>query len=497
MLNFVSNETIRKADVYTIENSSIQSIDLMEQASKAFVNRFIRLVKVHEKITVFCGKGNNGGDGLAIARLLRMKGYQNISVYILNGFLNETNDFKINKERLIALKIPIVVINEANEIPNELNVVIDAVLGSGFQGVLKPFLVAIFNKINQNARYIVSVDAPSGLDIDEPNLAFYQGIKADFTISFQRPKLFFMFPESALFTKEFDFVEIGLDEVYLKSVPSSHFWIQEQDILSKLKSRMPFSHKGTYGHLLLITGSPNTMGAALLCAKSALFSGAGLITSCIDQNYFSVFNTFQPEIMTLEIGDLEKTESAKFTALAIGSGLGMDISSKNKLDWVLKSTIPTVFDADALNMISKENLQNKIPRNSILTPHIKEFDRLFGNNENWQLRLKTAQQKAQELDCVIVLKNQYTFICDVDGKIYVNSTGNPSMAQGGMGDVLTGCIAAFLAQGYNTLDAALIGCYVHGKAGDDLNLIYEITPASLVAEQISKSLKELYVLKER
>lgn len=495
MLNFVSNEIIRKADLYTIENQGISSTQLMERAAHAFVKRFINLVGKTSKITIFCGKGNNGGDGLAIARLLHEKAYETISVYIVNAFEKESKDFTINKERLQNLKIPISKINHPNDFSTDLDVVIDAVLGSGFKGVFNPFFSEIFRKINQNSSYIVSVDVPSGLKIDQPELEFYEGIQAHFTISFQRPKLFFMFPESILFTKKFDFVDIGLDENYLQSFASQHFYIEEKAIVDRLKPKKSFSHKGTFGHLLLLAGSPKTMGAALLCAKSALFSGAGLVSACLEKEYFSVMNVFLPEIMCIEIEDLEKTTDHNYQAIATGPGLGKDVEAQKKLEWVLNNPYPTVFDADALNLIAEKNLLQKIPQKSIITPHLKEFDRLFGKHHNWQSRLKTAQQKAAELQCVIVLKNQYTFICDTDQNVYVNSTGNPSMAQGGMGDVLTGCVAAFLAQGYPPLDAALLACYVHGKAGDRLHLRYETTPASLIAEQISKTIKDLYAQK--
>src|SRR5690606_22717698 len=265
MLNFISNHQMRQADEYTIQHSPIRSIDLMEQASVAFVKKFAEYVSDETKITVVCGKGNNGGDGLAIARLLRLKGYKNINVMIVNVFQNASEDFKINKERLIQLKIPLIEIENATQFPKDLNIVIDAILGSGFRGTTERILSDIIQKINQRANYIFSVDCPSGLNTDIPESENYQGIRANKTISFQRPKLFFTLPESVVCSQAFEFVDIGLDENFLRSLPSNYFWIEEQDIVKKIRLRKTFSHKGTYGHLLIIAGAPNTMGAALLC----------------------------------------------------------------------------------------------------------------------------------------------------------------------------------------------------------------------------------------
>src|SRR5690606_6475465 len=308
---------------------------------------------------------------------------------------------------------------------------------------------------------------------------------------FQRPKLFFMFPESIVSSKSYEFIFIGLNEDFLQSLPSDYFWIEEKDIIGKLKVRQPFSHKGIYGHLLIIGGMSNTMGAAVLCAKSALFTGVGLVTCCVPKENFSTLNISQPEIMTLERENFNEISLNKFNSVAIGSGLGLTQNSKEIVHKILNEKIPVVFDADALNIIAEENWLGKIPANSILTPHLKEFDRLFGSSEDWFARLEKARCKAKELQCIIVLKNQYTFICDTSGKVLINSSGNPSMAQAGMGDVLTGCIASFLSQGYTPLDAAILGCYIHGKSGNELNKVYEITSASMVATQISKILKNL------
>jgi len=491
MLNLISNSRMREADAHTLKSRNMESVDLMENACRAFVEWFESLVQPAEKITVFCGKGNNGGDGLAVARLLRLKGFRNLEVYILNAFKRESGDFLVNRDRLETLKVPVKEIHRVSEIPEKLDVVIDAVLGSGYHGKLDGFLAESFKKINCRSEYIVSVDTPSGWYEGLRLAEDYNGIRASVTVSFQRPKLAFMFPGSIAYTQSMDFVTIGLDEDFIQRIPSDYFWVEEQDVVSKLKKRQPFSHKGTYGHVLVIAGSERTMGAALLCGTSALYTGAGLVTACIPRDSFSTMNISQPEIMTTDAVEFYKKELEQFDALAIGPGLGTGPVAKQNIEKLLERGLPAVFDADALNIMASEKLIGKLPAQSILTPHIKEFDRLFGVHQDWEQRLETARRKAVELGVVIVLKNRYSFICNYDGKVYINPTGNPSMAQGGMGDVLTGCIAAFSAQGYSPCDAAIIGCYVHGKSGDELSAVNEVNPAGTVARHIAQTLKKL------
>lgn len=491
MLNLISNDRMREADAFTLKSRSMESVDLMENACTAFVEQFTEVVQPAEKVTVFCGKGNNGGDGLAIARLLRLKGFRDLEVYIFDAFKKESVDFQINKHRLAALKVPVKEIDRVSQVPDELHVVVDAVLGSGYHGELGEFLQDSFGKINRISEYIVSVDCPSGWHEKLPAAHNYSGIRASCTISFQRPKLAFLFPESIAYTQNMCFVPIGLDEDFIQAMPSDYFWIQEQDVSSKLKKRQSFSHKGTYGHVLVIAGSQQTMGAALLCGISALFCGAGLVTGCIPGDSFSTMNIYQPEIMTIDAKELHNLDIDRFDAVAIGPGLGTGDLARQNVKLMLEKKCPAVFDADALNILAYDDLLTKLPSKSILTPHMKEFDRLFGIHENWECRLQTAREKAMALDVVIVLKNQYTFICNSNGNVYINSTGNPSMAQGGMGDVLTGCIASLLAQGYSACDAALIGCYLHGKSGDELGKMNEVTPASLVAGNLPRILKRL------
>lgn len=468
MLNVITAEEMRKADAYTCEHSEISSIDLMEQAAAAFTEIFVRRISSQRHITVIAGTGNNGGDGLAIARLLRMKGYHNIEVICLDAFTSKSKDFSINKERLAALKISCKTVNTLEQLPKNFDVVIDAVLGSGFNRELSPYLKSSFAHINQNSNYTVSVDIPSGCTADQFTFEDYDGVKADLTICFQRPKLLFTLPESTAVTREFKFASIGLDETYLSAIPTDYYWIDEKTIKQLLKPREVFTHKGTYGHVLVISGNEQTKGATLLTAKASLFSGVGLVTLLTEVNYFPCVNVYQPELMTANKEDLKNLDYSKYQSIAIGPGMGSATEQREQLLFLLQQKRPSVLDADALNLLTTDLLKQYVSHPTILTPHVKEFDRLFGNHTSWYDRLQTARIQAKELQCIIVLKNQYTYIINEEGKVFINPTGNPAMAQGGMGDVLTGCISGFLARGYSAFNADVFGFAFLLKAAEDL-----------------------------
>lgn len=261
-----------------------------------------------------------------------------------------------------------------------------------------------------------------------------------------------------------------------------------------LKPREQFSHKGTYGHALIIAGAQQTMGAALLSAMGCLYAGAGLTTLCIPESGLTALNTSLPEVMYLPRDDFFNAadELKKYHALAIGPGLGKDDHAKAVLTNLLRLKRAVIADADALNLLAEHAfLYESIAIDSVISPHMKEFDYIFGLHRNWFDRLETARKRAREKKIIIVLKNQYTFIIDQKGQVYINPTGNPAMAQGGMGDVLTGILAAFIAQGYPAKDAALLSCYVHGMSGDTLANELANVRASQVAKRLPLSIKSL------
>ncbi|HUH33310.1 MAG TPA: NAD(P)H-hydrate dehydratase [Daejeonella sp.] len=477
MLNLLTSDQTRAADTFTINNHQIASVDLMEKASRAFVRVFgENYADLDVSICIYCGTGNNGGDGLAIARLLKEQGYDRLSVKVIRFNNHTTGDFEANLRRLALTGIQVTEIHKAAHLPSEENtsILIDALLGSGLSRPLEGEFKELVQQLNQLNKTIVSVDVPTGFPteglIDQQSTI----IKADLVISFQRPKINFFFPESATFIKRFRFVEIGLDEDYIQSQPGGWKLLEADDVRSIIKPRPAFSHKGTFGHALIIAGNTDTMGAALLCGDACVHSGAGLTTLCIPPGGLTALNISLPEAMALTRGLSKewqtKIELWKYQAIAVGPGLGRGESQDELLEYIITNThSPLVLDADALNILSVHSeWMHLLPAKTILTPHVKEFDRLFGNHSSWWERVSTARKAAKQYDVIILLKNQYSFIVLPDGNVVINPTGNPAMAIGGMGDVLTGMIVALLAQGYKPEEAALAACYLHGKAGNQL-----------------------------
>lgn len=274
--------------------------------------------------------------------------------------------------------------------------------------------------------------------------------------------------------------------------------IRPEDVKLLFKPREQFSHKGTYGHALIIAGAPQTMGAALLCAMGCLHAGAGLTTVAIPESGLTAMNTLIPEVMYTDRNALEQAKDFKrYTAIAIGPGLFPDASAGGSwkdltlIKALRASKQPVIADADMLTLLAKSKQDFRyLVKGSILTPHVKEFDRLFGTQESWWDRIQTAVEQARKRNVTIVLKNRYTFIINAAGVVYINPTGNPAMAQGGMGDVLTGIITAYVAQGYSSMDAAILGCYFHGLAGDQLADTRFNLSASQLALQLPGTIKE-------
>ena len=491
---------MRAADAATLKLKGISSIELMEMASLAFVDAFIAEFPNHQTtISIICGQGNNGGDGLAIARLLKQKNYNDIDVYLIKFFEKESDDYSYNLARLTDENILIKEINEPDNIKAiKSDVVIDGILGSGLNQPLAGKYQELAKRINSLRTKVVAIDIPTGFNGEGVIADEYMGVMADLVICFQQPKINFFFPESANAMGRFIVAHIGLDEDFIEQQISSWKLVTAVDAANLIKPRANFTHKGTYGHALIIAGNTTTMGAALLAANACLHTGAGLTTVCLPQSGLVALNTALPEVMALiRFEDLKTENFEKYNAIAIGPGLGLEQANQQLLAQIIDLKKPLLIDADALTILSnREDLFGKIPAGSILTPHLKEFDRLFGAHKNWWERVATASSKAKELQVIIVLKNQYTFICVPSGEVYINPTGNPSMASGGMGDVLTGMITALLSQSYTAVKAVILGVYLHGKAGDDLAKNSFVVTASALANQISKTMKNLSLNKE-
>lgn len=495
MLTLLTSAQMRHADQFTIVNKPIASIDLMEKAARAFVQCFTRdEFDASKSIAIFCGTGNNGGDGLAIAHLLLVNGYDNVKVYIVNFSAKQSNDFAINLQRLDESRCKKIMINQPGDLKHiKPDLIIDAILGSGLNKPLAGDYEELTQAINKLNKKVYAVDVPTGFFAEGSLPNNYNGIKAYKTICFQRPKINFFFPESAVATERYEVAGIELDEDFIQRQDTDFYLTEEKDIQKLLKKRKLFSHKGTYGHALIIAGNTSTLGAALLASMACLHTGAGLTTACIPESGLTALNATLPEVMALPRVEYMRIEHpAKYQSIAIGPGLGVDAENERLLESLIMANRELIIDADALNILAeRSDLIKKLPKNSILTPHLKEFDRLFGEHDGWWERVQTARMQAQQLQIVIVLKNQYTFVCLPTGKVHINPTGDPAMAQGGMGDVLTGIISGLVAQKHSAGDAAMIGCYIHGQTGDELAEEQFVVTASQLALNISKEIKVL------
>lgn len=470
MIKILSATQIKEADQYTIEHEPVLSVDLMERAAEAFTSVFVSSYSVESSVYIFCGFGNNGGDGLAIARLLQQKNYRT-TVYLLAGDQQYSPDLQVNLSRLQQIDASAVhtITDEADFPAIEHDaVIIDALFGSGLNRPLSGLPAKLVGYLNKQLCIRVAVDIPSGLFADRWSSG--DVLMAHHTITFQQPKLSFLFPENAMTAGRLDIVSIGLHEAFLQAVTTDHFITEQKDIRMILMNRGKFDHKGKFGHAFIHAGSLEKMGAAILCGKACMRAGAGLTTLLAGETTVATLNIAIPEAMTMTLGTRHKKSINRdaFSAAGLGPGIGTGKSATTALLALMKNmTVPAVFDADALNIISRQKKgMRMLPVNSIITPHLKEFERLAGPTYNWQDRHELQLKLSKQHSIYIVLKGAYTCITTPEGISYFNPTGNPGMAKGGSGDVLTGIITGLLAQHYDQLNACLLGVYLHGLAGD-------------------------------
>jgi ADP-dependent NAD(P)H-hydrate dehydratase / NAD(P)H-hydrate epimerase len=471
MVKILSAAQIKELDQYTIDNEPISSIELMERASRAFVTWFTEHFNALNKVGVVCGTGNNGGDGLAIARLLKDWGYP-VRVWIVKGGVPESADYKVNVERADEKKVESLELTEAYSkgLFDDRDILIDAIFGYGLSRPVEGVYEKVIQCMNATKAIRVAVDMPSGLMADKPSTGTI--VKADYTISFQLPKLSFFLPEYRQFSGEWVLVEIGLSKFRLRDFPSTNFVLNTRGVKKLLQHRSKFDHKGTFGHVLLVSGSYGKMGAAILSSRGVLRAGVGLLSVYIPRCGYTVMQSSVPEAMVMTDPEDEALSVAPTVkgqnVIGIGPGLGTSNQTVKMLRGLLEQNrLPMVIDADALNILSQHTeLQHLVPEGSILTPHPKEFERLVGKWKNDFDRLEKQKQLAAQLKSVVMVKGAYSTIVSPEGLVYFNSTGNPGMATGGTGDVLTGILTGLLAQGYSAVNATVVGVFLHGLAGD-------------------------------
>ena len=475
MIKIFPTIQIKELDAYTIENEPIASIDLMERASQALAKAISERWGAETPFTVFAGPGNNGGDALAVSRLLAEQGYR-VEVYLFNTKGTLSPDCETNKERLARVSgidfheittqfVPPVLTAE--------HVVVDGLFGSGLNKPLSGGFAAVVKYINSSPATVVAIDVPSGL-MGEDNTYNIQAniIRADLTLSLQLPKLAFLFAENEPFVGEWQLLDIGLSEEAITEKETDFALMEHEDMASVLKPRGKFAHKGSFGRALLIAGSQGMAGASVLAARACLRSGVGLLTVHIPFCNNFIVQTAVPEAMTeIDINDVRfscATDTDDYQAVGIGPGLGRaEDTEAALLDQIDSCQTPMIVDADALNLLGEHRSYiGRLPKGSILTPHPKELERLVGKCQNSYERLTKARELAKSAGVYIILKGAYSVIIAPSGKCWFNPTGNPGMATGGSGDVLTGVVLALLAQGYDAETAARMAAYVHGLAGD-------------------------------
>lgn len=502
-MKIFSASQIRDADAFTIQNEPISSIDLMERASQKFVETLHTFQPNCNEFAIFCGNGNNGGDGLAIARILT-KRHKKVTVYHIKTGLHESKDYIYNLERLQACITPISnleikEITKANDFEISSNaIIIDSLFGSGLNKPITGITKDCIIKINSLSNFKIAVDIPSGLYPDTPNSKEDTILHVHQTYTFQYPKFSFLFAENELFIGDLQILDIGLSKEFENSTTSPFELITKHNIT--LHSRLTFSHKGTYGHALIIAGSLGKIGAAILTSRSCITSGCGLVTTHIPKHANVILQTAVPEVMTsIDTNETIITsflDSKPYDAIGIGPGLGIAEETIDAFLLFLKNnTKPLVIDADGLNIIAlHKDLLGLLPKNTILTPHSGEFDRLTRKHTTGHERLQTQIQLSKETHCIIVLKGKHTSISFPDGTVCFNSSGNPGMATAGSGDVLTGIILSLLAQKYSPQEAANYGVFIHGMAGDYalLHESFETLTAQKIIDNLRMAFRDLY-----
>ncbi|WP_299212157.1 NAD(P)H-hydrate dehydratase [uncultured Dokdonia sp.] len=499
-MKIYSRKQIYEAHKITAEKEKLPSINLMERAGGymyEWVNERLKGGKV--PIKVFCGIGKNGGDGMVLARYLIENNY-NVTTYIVNYNTKRVPDFLEAYSRLkSATKNWPIVLKEGDELPeiSPQDIVIDAIFGIGLNRAAQDWVKKLFAAINDSKAYVLSVDIPSGMYMD---LSPQEGdviVRPRFTLSYQAPKLPFFLPATAPIMQAWDILNIGLDPEYLITTPTDVELIGKQEVIKMYRSRDQFSHKGMFGHSVLIGGSYGKMGAIVLSSKAAMRAGSGMVTAYVPQLGVPILQTAIPEVMTetdnfngkvLEEIDFQ-TEA---NAIGIGPGMGTDPKTAKAVEAFLKGQkTPMIIDADAINIIAANpTLLEHVPNLSIFTPHLGELERLIGTWKDDFDRLKKTAEFAKNHDIIIVMKGAHTIVT-YDMKLYINDSGNPGLATAGSGDVLTGVITGLLAQSYHPMEAALMGVYFHGRAADIAINQYGIE--GLIASDVTEFLGRAYM----
>ncbi|EPR74448.1 NAD(P)HX epimerase [Winogradskyella psychrotolerans RS-3] len=500
-MKLFSKEQIYEGDKLTTERQNISSTDLMERAGTQIFNWIhTRMQGAQVSIHVFCGIGNNGGDGLVLARHLITHGY-NVTTYIVNCSDKRSKDFLINYDRIktVTKKWPTMLSCKEDLTEIEIGVddiIVDAIFGIGLNRPPNDWVSSLFQKFKTSKAFTLSIDMPSGLYADKAVEDENAVVYANYTLSFQSPKLAFFLPETEKYTVQWEALDIGIDRDYLMQTETEVELISKHEVLPLYKPRKKFAHKGDFGHVMILGGSYGKIGSVNLASRAALSSGAGLVTAYIPKCGYHSLQTAIPEVMVITDDNETHISNINFEIkpTVIGVGVGLDTSeetAKTFEAFLKKNKTPLVIDADGLNLLSqKKTLLKFLPEQTVLTPHLKELERLVGKWSDDFEMLKKVQSFSEKHNVIVLIKGAHSITVNKK-KLYVNTTGNPGMATAGSGDVLTGIISGLIAQSYTPLAATIFGVYLHGKSADIS--IEDYGYQSLIASHIIETIGEAYI----
>ncbi|WP_400079138.1 NAD(P)H-hydrate dehydratase [Winogradskyella sp. R77965] len=498
-MKLFSKEQIYEGDKLTTERQNISSTDLMERAGTQIFNWIHqRMQGAQVPIHVFCGIGNNGGDGLVLARHLITHGY-NVVTYIVNCSDKRSKDFLINYDRIknVTKDWPKMLTCQA-DFPefHQDDIIVDAVFGIGLNRPPNDWVKELFQRFRVSKAFTLSIDIPSGVYTDKAIEDENAVVHANYTLSFQSPKLVFFLPETAKYTVQWEVLDIGIDRDYLMQTETEVELISKYEVLPLYKPRQKFAHKGDFGHVMILGGSYGKIGAVNLASRAALSSGAGLVTAYIPKCGYHSMQGSLPEVMVISDENETNISNISFdiepNVIGVGVGVGTSAETAKAYEAFLKKNkTPLVVDADGINLLSKKKaLLKLLPEQSILTPHPKELERLVGKWPDDFEKLKKVKAFSEKYNVIVLIKGANSITVYQD-KLYINTTGNPGMATAGSGDVLTGMISGLIAQGYESLSATIFGVYLHGRSADIA--LEDYGYQSLIASHIIETIGEAYI----
>lgn len=471
-MTVLTAEQLYKAHQKTLETQQISELELIERAGMQVFNWIhTRMQGSQVKIHLFNGIGNNGAVGLSLAKHLLLHGY-NVDNYVVNFSKKRTPAFLANYDKVKDLKSWPILINSSEEFPEEIgadDIIIDAIFGIGLNKDTGDLVNNLFKCLSQSTAFKLAIDIPSGLYADKA-VDLNHALKVNYTLTFHSPKLAFFLPETAVFTEQWEVLDIGLDLSSLHDEIAPRL-ISKHEVLPLYQMREKYSNKFSYGHALIIGGSFGKLGSVVLSSKAALKTGCGLVSAYTPNCGMSILQTTFPEAMVQVSNDEKVLKEIKpdgqFNAIGVGVGMGTNTETISGFSFFLKENDkPLVIDADALNCLSQQKeLLKYLPENTVLTPHKKELERLVGAWENDFEMLEKVKVFSQSYKCIVVIKDAVTLIIS-DSQVCINTSGNPALATAGSGDVLTGMLTSLIAQGYSPLNAAIMAVYLHGRTAD-------------------------------